>query len=126
MTEKSEEYRRMCNCPEIQTGHEWKEGDRYSILMYEKKIIYGIMGSIICVGRDYTFLPDIRWYLERFTKEVTIQYLSDHCTIVLSDDGAIRITQHSGASPEIALIKLYMWVKHCGMWNEDRKEWVKR
>lgn len=95
MIDKSEEYRLMCTCPEIQKDHELKEGD------------WAYIGCI--------FLPDIRWYLDNIEGSITIER-NRHGHYWIND-----IPYET--SLEIALLKHYMRITHNKGWNG--KEWIK-
>lgn len=97
MTDKSEEYRLMCTCPEIQKDHELKEGD------------WAYIGCI--------FLPDIRWLIEQIGCSITIS--RDRRGYYWVDDIPY------GTSLEIALLKHYMRITHGKEWGAERKEWIK-
>ena len=94
MTDTSELYWLMCDTPKIQEGYK------------------------------FFFLPDIRWYLEHIEGAIQLNRNFDNQYYAVQEDitGNLFETDTRQASPEIALLKLYMHANHGKEWNGQ--EWV--
>lgn len=116
----SERYQKMCDCPEIQKGHRWEEGDK----VYDgDQVFYHGYGDNMPTAFEYgtseetyIWLPSqeqIQGMLPPFVMQIYHKKL-----------GEMQLIDYAHTNILEVLMELFMGTVHDKAWD-DEKGWVK-
>jgi len=118
----SETYIKMCDCPEIQDGHEWENGEYY--YFHGHKDIEE--GTRIYCGScfvEYEYRGDFRKEYIWLPQQGQLQEMSG-LSWALFDKACIQREYVFSTTKELAGIQVAMKEKHNKVWTEDKWEYA--